>query len=268
MSRGWAPDGEILKLDDADDVTAAVERIYGDTLEARGLIQAVEAWHGDRGRYVALAAGRQAPRSHHGCWASNLVRARADAILTTGSVLRRVPTLDHRLKGPGRHPQALAAWRWERLRKRAPPVTLVLTSDAGLDLDHPVFRHWTRPVVYTSRRAEWQLESRAVDRGVEVVGVEAPTVEGAVEFLRLAFGTATIAVEADPAIAVELYGTPPAVDEVMLSVYHGPRAPADAVAAPFLTAERLARAFPLVSKPYRVATEDGEWSLHRFRKMS
>ncbi len=150
--------------------------------------------------------------------------------------------------------------------KRQPPVTLVLASSRDLDLDHPIFRCWTRPVVYTTRQTQWELESRAPDYGVELVGVDAPTAGSAIEFLRRSFGAATIALEASLRVCQELYDPPPAVDEVLLSVCRAPRIPADSLGRPFLSAEQLSRRFPRHSEPYRVAAEGGEWSIQRFRR--
>lgn len=259
-------DDEIARLATAGDVVVAADRLFGATLEARGLIHAVAVWQGDSGRYLTLADDSGTPRSHHRTFVQSLARARADAIIISGEILRHAPGLDHRLEGPGSSPRALAEWRRERLLKRQPPVTLVITSGRDIDLDHPVFRHWTRPVVYTTRQTHWELESRAPDHGVELVGVDAPTAGSAVEFLRRAFGAATIVLEADPRICQELYA-PPAVNEVLLSVCRAPRIPTGgAQQGPFLSAEQLTRRFPRHSEPYRVATEDGEWSFQRFRR--
>ena len=266
MRQELAPDDEIEALHDADSVAEAVQRVWRDPLAARGVIHAVEALQGDRGRYLALSPQRQAPRSRHGSWVTSLARARADAVLTTAGMLRQAPALDHRLVGPGQLPEALAAWREKRLGKSAPPVTLVFTTGDLPDLEHPVFHHSTRALIYTSRQAQWQLESRAADHGIEVVGVEEPTAVAAVEFLRHAFGAATITVEAEPAVAGDLYESPSAVDELMLAVCRAPHMPPDAVLGPFLSAEHISRSFPWGSKPYRVATDNDEWSLHRFQK--
>ena len=266
MSREPVADSEISRLEGAQDMAAAVERVWGDALEARGVIHAVEVAPEDRGRYVALAGFRRAPLSLHGAWSAALARARADAILTTAESLRRQPELDHRPRVPGLDAEPLDAWRRERLRKPQPPVSLIYAKSEAPDLDHPVFRHWTRAVIFTSRRIGWHLESRAADCGVEVVAVDDPTLEQAVEFLRHSFGAATLAIETEPAEAMELYGDAPTVDEVMLSVCRSPNLPAEAIAAPFLSAEQLVRAFPESSKPHRVRSEDGDWSFHRFRR--
>ena len=250
----------------ASEVAAAARRVYGATLEDRGLIHLLAVWQGDRGRLVELEPLPDAPGSRHGAFLRGLARARADAILTTGAMLRRMPALDHRLGKAGGVSAALAEWRRERLAKRQPPVTLVLTSDPGVDLDHPVFRHWTRPVVYTTRQAQWELESRAADRGVELVGVDEPTAAGAVEFLRQAFGAATVVLETGSGPARELYGPPAGVDEVLLSIYQGPEVAAGALGELYLSAEQLTRRFRERSRPFRVAAASGEWSFQRFRR--
>lgn len=266
MSRESAQDSEISQLTDAEDVAAAVERAWGDPLRARGVIHAVEVWAEDRGRYAALAGERREPLCLHGSWSHGIARARADAILTSTGRLRREPDLDHRLDATASPRRALEAWRRDVLRKPEPPVSLIFAADEAPDLDHPVFHHRARAVVYTSRRIGWHLESRAADHGVEVVAVDEPTLPQAVGFLRGAFGAATLAIETEPAEAMALYGAAPTVDEVMLSACRAPRVPADAVAAPFLTAEQLVRAFPDVSKPHRVDAGGVEWSFHRFRR--
>ena len=266
MLRQPALDEAITSLESAADVAAAVRRIYGSPLDARGLIHSASVWQGDRGRYVAFTTGRGPSPSQHGEFAAHLARARADAILTSGRALRRQPELDHRLQGPGAAGDALAAWRRDHLLKSEPPVTLVVTANADLDLDHPVFRHWTRPVVLTTGQSQWQLESRAVDQGIEVVGSDTPSVRTAVEFLRRAFGAATIALEVESDALRELSEPPIAVDEVLLTIDQAPRIPAPALGAPFLTAEQLVRRFAERSTPYRVASESGQWCLQRFRR--
>ena len=139
-------------------------------------------------------------------------------------------------------------------------MTLVVDERGDVDLDHPVFRHWTRPLVYASRQAQWELESRAADHGVEVVGADEPTVAGAVEFLRHAFGAATIALETPP------WDAPAAVDEVLLSTWRALEAPAGVLGEPCLSAEDLTRRFSRRSEPFRVAAANGEWSFQRFRR--
>ncbi len=257
------PDAEIAELDSAAAVAAKAEEIYGAPLTSTGVVHVTSVWR-RRTAYLTLAIGPRTPRSAHDALVLNLTRARADAILTSGRILRREPRLEHRLGGPGRVPEALAAWRREHLGKDSPPVTLVLTSGRRLDFDHPIFSAGTRAVVYTSRAGQWRLESRAADRGVEVVGVDEPSVGGAIDLLRYQFGAATISVEAGPSVSRQLYEPPVTVDELLLSVYDAPQIPAGVRGDPFLDAGELVHVFSRASLPYRVATADGEWSFQRF----
>ncbi len=254
---------EIAGLTTAADVTAAVREIYDADLDSTGVLH-VTAVHQRRDVYETLKIRPETPKCAHDFFVLNLARARADAIVTTGKILREERDLEHRLQGPGRVADALTAWRQEILGKRRPPVTLVLTSGRRLDLGHPVFKAWTRPVIYTGRQGQWRLESQAADHGVEVVGVEEPSVRGAIELLRYEFGAATISIEAGPSVACQLYEPPPTIDELLLSIADVSHLPASVRGGKFLTAEDVARIFSRFSVPRRVMTEDGEWRFQRF----
>lgn len=256
-------DVEIADLTTADDIAAAVREMYGADLASTGVVH-VTAVHQRRDVYETLKIRPETPKCAHDFFVLNVARARADAIVTTGKILREEPAVVHRLQGPGRVADALAAWRRERLGKSRPPVTLVLTSGRGLDLGHPIFKAWTRPVVYTSRQGQWNLESQAADHGVEVVGVDEPGVHGAVDLLRYEFGAATISIEAGPSVSCRLYEPPPAVDELLLSVAEVRDLPQSVRGGKLLTAEDVARIFSRYSAPYRVTTADGEWRFQRF----
>ncbi len=261
-------DSDIADIASADDVAATVEEIYGTNLATTGVVHVAAVRRRRSGVYEPLRAGSGVCRCAHDVFIRNLTRARADAILTTGEVLRRDPALVHSLRGPEQTPQALADWRRQYLGKRQPPVTLVLTASGDIDLDHPVLRTWTRPVVYTGRRGEWRLESRAADHGVELVGVDEPHVRGAVDLLRHEFGAATIAVEAGPEGSRQLYEPTVEVDELLLSVCETPLSEAPELVGDrggrFLEADELGRIFAAASPPYRVETDAGVWSFQRF----
>ncbi len=256
-------DLEIADLTTAADVAAAVREIYGADLASTGVLH-VTAVRQRRDVYETLKILPETPKCAHDFFVLNVARARADAIVTTGKILREEPDLEHRLQGHGRVADALAAWRREHLGKSRPPVTLVLTSGRGLDLGHPVFKTWTRPVIYTGLQGQWRLESQGADHGVEVIGVDEPSVRGAVQFLRYEFGAATISIEAGPSVSCQLYEPPPVVDELLLSVVEVPDLPASVRCGRFLTAEDVGRIFSRYSVPYRVTTEDGEWRFQRF----
>ena len=257
-------DDRILEISTALDVARHVQEIYGDDLTSTGVLHVTAVWNGGRGAYVTLDITPDTPKSQHDLFALGLARARADAIVTTGRILRREPDLSHRLPGSSTFSRALAEWRQGVLGKTTPPITLILTSGRDLDFEHPIFRGPTRPVIFTHPEGHWQLESRAADHGVEVVGVPSPSIQGAVEFLRREFGAATLSIEAGPSTSRQLYEPDLLVDELLLSVFEAPRIPGSVEGGFFLPRPDLFRLFSHVSDPFGVVTADGSWNLQRF----
>ena len=265
---------KITRLAKAADVAAMAERIYGCRLElpeAAGrprVLHPTAVWRRGDGALVTLEINRYSPRSVHDSFVLNLCRARADAIVTSGRILRREPGLRHDLQGPARVPEALAAWRRERLGKSTPPRSLILTSGRQLDLAHPLFGGATRPVVYTSHVGRERLaEARAT--GLEVVGADAADLRSAIAFLHDRLGAATIAVETGPSTSTALYAPPVAVDELLLSVYEEPELDERARGGAFLDREHIAALFERSRPPYRVLAESGpgvpgQWSFSRY----
>src|SRR5262249_32038885 len=141
-------------------------------------------------------------------------RARADAIVATGEILRRERQLVHEpLANAG-----LAAWRRSVLGDADPPLSVVLTRGLALDFEQPLFRAATQGLIFTGAAAARRLGPRP-RRNLEVVGPPAPSLRAALAFLRGERGCRTIDVEAGPSSTAELYEDPLAVDELMLSIY-------------------------------------------------
>lgn len=258
-------DNDILDLTRGEEVAAVAEDLFGDLAGLRGVVHVTAVWAAGAGELTTLAINDATPRCHHDFFALNFVRASADAIVTTGKILRSEPDLEHRLSGPRQHPSALAEYRREVLGKDNPPVTLVLTSGRDLDLEHSVLHSWTRPLVYTSLEGQWELESRAADQGVEVVGREEPSIGGAIDLLRREFGAATIAIEAGPSVSRRLYD-PLAVDHLLLSTYLASRLPAKAEGGSFLAEQQLSERLTCRSAGTTVQTDDGPWLFRHFQK--
>ncbi|MEM6794337.1 MAG: hypothetical protein AAF725_10160 [Acidobacteriota bacterium] len=261
-------------LGGADDVDLWIERIYGASARSArlpgGLLHPTSVWRPRRdGQWsdlqLALRIGAETPVSWHDAFALNLCRARADAIVTTGRILRAEKNLRHDLGGPGSMPQALAAWRRERLAKANPPVSLVLTRGGEIDLQHPFFRNAAgRVVVYTSRPGAWRLESRAADAGVEVEAVDEPTPQGAIHFLRAAFGAATMSLEAGPSVARALYRPRLEIDELLLSTFLGDGLPTSVRGGRQLERSAIDRLMKRASEPFLAESKDGSWQLERW----
>lgn len=255
---------ELAALETAADVAARLLEVFGHPMTATGLLQTVAVYRPRPGRFRVLRITPETPRSATDQFSLMVARARADAILTTGRNLRLEPQGRHLLEGPGNLAEALEAWRRERLGKSRPPYLLVLSRGFDLDLDHPAFKALPRTFVLTGREGAFHLESRAADRGIEVVGVDEPSAAAAVDFLRRELGAATISIEAGPSVARELYD-PVEIDEVQLSILDLP----DPAALPgplrgpfFLDQAELEQLFRW-SPGYRRATADGIWSFRR-----
>lgn len=188
---------------------------------------------------VVLKINEDTPKSATDRFALFVARARADAIVVTGQILRDEQNEDFTISD-----EDVRAWR--RSTFGAAPTTLaVITSGRDIDFDHPAFSTpGLAPLVFTSHR------SLVAPRGIEVVHHEAPTPRALVAALH-ARGRVRISIEAGPTTARRLYDAPLALDEVLLSMVEGPLAPS-VVGGAFFDAvaldERFAARSPTVTR--------------------
>ena len=247
-----------LVLTTAAEVDAELWRMYGaDLARSAGVVHVAAVWQASPDRHVVIAIGDDAPASAHDSFALQAARARADAIITTGQNLRAEPALTHDLQGaaaPG-----LSAWRRERLGKDQPPILLVLTSGRDLPLDHPALHATNAPLLFTSHAGA----ARLPDTAIHIVSVAAPDIRAAIAHLR-ADGCRTILIEAGPSTASALYQPPVAVDELLLSVFHGASLPARAQARDFVSLARVRAYLPHASAGLAEDQASGPWRLWRF----
>ena len=256
---------DLEQIQDADGVDAALRDLYGrnsaEVPLGTGVLHVTSVWRKDLDTHLTIRIGPHAPPSPLDFFSLNLTRARADAIVTTGRILRQEPELSHRLQGPAA--AGLEAWRRERLHKTRPPISLVLTSGRGLDFSHPLFQGPGRVLIYTDTEGAWELESRAADVGAEVVADPSPSPRGAVDVLRRQLGCATISIEAGPSVARQYYEPPVQVDELLLSVYTAPDLPPQARGTRQPPAAELERLLQHQAGPYVDAAEP-DWEFHRY----
>jgi riboflavin biosynthesis pyrimidine reductase len=253
-----------LKVTNADDCSRQIREIYGTDLSGEGgVVHVTSVWAESARSLVTLRIHPDTPHSPTDSFVLSLARARADAIVTTGKILRDEPQVTHELHEPVS--AALLEWRQQRLGKTAPPVSLVLTSGRELDLEHPFFRSWTRPIVMTLPDAMERL-GESSGGAIEFVDRTEPSIRDAISYLRATHGAETIVIEAGPSTALELYQAPYAVDELLLSVYREPRLPASARGAFFQSPQQLGLVFPLARSNYSLREESGLWSFHRYRR--
>jgi riboflavin biosynthesis pyrimidine reductase len=247
------------------DVAALGRELLGDDPARAGRVLHVAAvWQDGAGVARVLRIGPETPRSRHDTFLLALARARAEAIVTTGKILREEPALTHGLLGPPALRNALAAWRRERLVLGLDPWLLVLSSGRGLDPAHPAFHAPLRPLLFVPAEAATGLRERFAETDARVVSVPKPDVRLALDHLgRL--GARRVTIEAGPTTARELYAEPVHVDELWLASFAGQ--PAEAVIGePFVDETRLAAALPLATEPVAREEPSGPWRfLRRWR---
>lgn len=253
----------------ADDVATLAAALFGD--DPRG---AAPAGHQDVGRVLHVTAlyqpphgdartlriGPDSPKSAHDYFALQLARARADAIVVTGKVLRDEPTLGYALTGPARAGDALRAFRRERAGRQEHPWLCVLTSGDGFDDDHPALHSDVRPLILTTDAGR----ARLAHSRHEVVALPALSVRTAVAWLRDTRRARCVSIEAGPSTSRALYDEPSLVDELLLSLYLGEAPPPHVIGEPLLPIARVRTLLPRSSAGSDVQEPSGPWRFQRF----
>ncbi|HEY6880881.1 MAG TPA: dihydrofolate reductase family protein [Polyangiales bacterium] len=233
------------------EVAAWLGELYGTTeLATRGVVHVTSV---DPSLHV-IAIGPGAPESEGDFFVLNLARARADAVLTSGSILRLEPHYRVALAGP--HAAVLATYRREVLHKPKPPLCAVMTRDGELPLDHPFWDDDHDKWVLTSPARASALQ-RELGARATVIGVDALDARGAVELMAQG-GATLISIEAGPSANAALYRAPALVTELLLSIYQGP--PVHLGAA---LASELLQGMTLVSDVVR-NERSGPWRYQRW----
>ena len=244
------------------DPEAALTRLYGQVPDnSASVVHVAAVWRAPGGDFITLRIGPDAPPSDIDWFVLSAARARADAIVTTGRILRAEPELVHDLVGETG--AALHAWRQRALGRQHAPYVLVLTGGQLLDRAHPALHGWARPVIYTHTAAAQRMRAEGAGR-LHIVGEDCPSLVGAITCLR-GLGCRTILIEAGPSTGAALYRPDaPAIDELLLSVYGNERLPASARGPAFVEPDQIAGALPRRSPVYR----DGDWQFMRFWRAS
>ena len=245
----------------ADEVSRRLVALYGeDPAAARGVLHVAATWRAPDLTLRVIRIGPDSPRSETDWFALRAARMRADALLTTGKILRDEPDVRH-----VEDDAALLAWRCEHVARPTPPRSVVLSSGHGLDLAHPLLQSAHDPVVVTGQDGADVLErsARASGAHVEIAAREAPGVRDTLALLRER-GCQTILIEAGPTTALALYEEPVLVDELLLSVYHAPSLGDELVGPEFVPPERLEASFARQGEAVRIDEPSGPWSFSRW----
>jgi riboflavin biosynthesis pyrimidine reductase len=247
---------------EASTVTRRIAALYGeaDLPSPAGIVHVTSVFRPSPGDPLrTLRITTDTPTSTHDRFVLELARMRADAIVTTGRILRLEPQLRY-VPNP-----ELLAWRREILGRVAPPTVCVLTRGDDLDLDHPALHGALPALLYTSISAAARLRSDPARENLEIVSTASPSIRDLLDFLQRERAVETCTIEAGPTTSAELHADPPLVDELMLSIFEGdvpPSARGDAIASE----AELARLLPHATAPRTLVEPSGPWTfLRRFR---
>src|SRR5262249_10097985 len=145
------PLGALTTVRTIEDCERRIAEIYGSALDltaASGVLHVTAVARDSAGALQTIALAPGAPHSATDAFVLNLAPARADAIVTTGRILRSEPRLRHAI-GEDENVACLAGWRRERLGKTSAPLSVVLTGRREVDWRHPLFHQGTKVAVVT-----------------------------------------------------------------------------------------------------------------------
>jgi riboflavin biosynthesis pyrimidine reductase len=208
---------------------------------ARGLLHVAAVWEAPDGRYATLRVGEGALRTASDAVVLSAARARADAIVTTGRILRDEPGLVHASIADAGVTAELEGLRRTVWGLEGPPWIAVLTASGELPEAHPALVHAERLLVLTGKAGAAKLRADAtLPPAAEIVAVPEPGPRALVEHLRDVRGCASIVVEAGASTAARLYGgAGGGIDELWLTVCQADDVPAGQLVGPFVERETI-----------------------------
>ena len=254
----------LIELTDAASVDRAARALFGSPLDTRPAVShSFAAWKAEENApLTTIRINEHSPKNDLDFLALHIGRARADAILITGKILREEPALTYDLRADPRWGNALLSWRERRWGLCEPPWLLILTSGRDLDFNHPVFHGWVRPLIFTTDRAAARKLAAAP---CPVVADAAPDIRRAIQHLHVARECECVSIEAGPSTVRSLYQRPMAVKELLLSLYLEASLDERARGAPLVTLDEVRQLF----RSETSATHRGQgqhWSFHRLRR--
>ncbi len=234
--------------------------------EREGVLHVAAVWRPPSAdRNVVMRICDRTPRSEVDTLLLDLARARADAIVTTGRILREEPHLSHDLQGKPGVRAALHAWRRQELSLSQPPWLLVLTSGRDLDPAHPAFHATARPIVFCPESSAAEVARRVGHASIEVVGHPVPDLRVAVDYLRYRRGSRRITIEAGPSTAAEVYRAPALVEELLLSVFLAGSIPDSLAGGELPPPAEIERVLGPQRAAFTVEESSGRWRFEHYR---
>lgn len=213
-----------------------------------GIVQVAAIWAPER-RFIDVRPG--SPRSETDHFLLNLSRARSDAIITTGAILRAEPGVTHAIDSAD-----LRAFRNERLGKARNPISLVLTSGRGLNGSHPMFQSGE----------SFAFTSACSLPGITVVHDPSPSLARAIRHLREKRGCRLISLEIGPETTQEAFRESGLLTELMLSSFLEPELDPAFRGGAFPSEESLDSIFPVQTRRFESREESGMWQFCLYRR--
>jgi len=256
--------GSLVELTDAASVDRAASALFGSRFEIRPAVShSFAAWSSaEDAPLTTIRINEHSPKNELDFLALHIARARADAIIITGKILREEPELAYDLRSDPRWGDALASWRLRRWGLCDPPWLLILTSGRDLDFEHPIFHGWARPIIFTSDRAATR---RLADAPCPVVRDDAPDLRRAIHHLQVSRDCDCVSIEAGPSTVRSLYERPMVVKELLLSVYVEASLDELAKGPPLIKLSEV-RAMFRTETSANHRSQGQHWSFHRLRR--
>lgn len=254
----------LVELTDVASVDRAARALFGSPFDTRPAVShSFAAWRPAPDEpLTTIKINEHAPKSELDWLALHLARARADAIIITGKILRDEPRLSYTLRADPRWGGALEAWRERRWGLCDPPWLLILTGRGEIDFHHPVFHGWCRPLIYTTDSAATR---KLAASPVPVVSDAAPDIRSAIRHLQLTRDCECISIETGPSTARALYERPIAIKELLLSVYWESTLDTRARGEPLVTLADVRSVFH--NETSATHTDAGNhWTFYRMRR--
>jgi riboflavin biosynthesis pyrimidine reductase len=235
--------------------------------EEAGVLHVAAVWRPPgEDRHVVLRICDQTPRSDLDFLLLNLARARAEAIVTTGRILRQEPGVTHDLQGSPGVRRALGAWRRDVLGLAEPPWLLVLTSGRDLDPRHPAFRAWARPIILCPASSVTEVRGRTAGTRIQVAGTADPGIRAALDHLQAERGARRISIEAGPSTARAAYDDPARIDELLLSVFAAAAIPPAVAGGELPPRREIERILGPPRAAFTLDEPSGRWRYERYRR--
>jgi riboflavin biosynthesis pyrimidine reductase len=266
-----------------DRIDRRLEALYGvvDWRAEAGVVQVAAIEHRRR---AVLVPGPKAPASETDRFVLAVARARADAIVTTGAILRAEPDVRHDPAPDAEGNSAFLDWRRERLGRSQAPLLVVLSASGQFPVDHVAVSEAIGGFVWTTPQGAARLREVAGERiGRLDVFVGVSNGEGIVGAISRIdeMGTAsTVLVEAGPSASAPLYaaqasdesvsrresGNPPRIrcDELLLNRFEGAANP-EALGPVFPSARSIEQTFEKLPHLSNVEDASGRWTILRYR---